>query len=196
MASPLDQPTRTDRRSQKTRLALRNALLQMLGESTWEEIDVQALCDHANVGRSTFYEHYPNKEQLLCENFSEIGAIFARAGTAAAADPAVALHFVDPMIEHMHEAKSAFRSLLGRRANYFPRQQFQAMLVELISNELDALSAAPEWHAEALAQAIGGAMFGTIHWWIDGNRPHSAKEISLFLHRLAHAMLAETRVVY
>ena len=190
MASAFAPPTRTGRRAQKTRLALRTALLQMLGQSTWEEIDVQALCDQANVGRSTFYEHYPNKEQLLSESFAEIGAIFARAGATAVPNPEVALLFVDPMIEHMHEAKSAFRSLLGRRANYFPRQQFQAMLVELVANELDAQNAKPEWHGDVLAHAIGGAMFGTIRWWIDGNRSHTAKEISLFLHRQAHAMLA------
>ena len=43
-----------DRRSTRTRTALRDALLGLIAERGWDEIAVQDLCERANIGRSTF----------------------------------------------------------------------------------------------------------------------------------------------
>ena len=48
-----------DRRSLRTRTALRDALLGLIAERGWDEIAVQDLCERANIGRSTFYLHFP-----------------------------------------------------------------------------------------------------------------------------------------
>ncbi len=65
MSVPEPVPARPDRRVRRTREALRNALLALLVERGWDDIDVQALCVRTDIGRSTFYLHFPNKEALL-----------------------------------------------------------------------------------------------------------------------------------
>ena len=57
-----------DRRAQRTRAALRDALISLIGERGWEDLAVQDICERANVGRSTFYLHYAGKEALLESN--------------------------------------------------------------------------------------------------------------------------------
>jgi AcrR family transcriptional regulator len=47
-------PRAPDRRSQRTRDALRDALLELMAELGWEDVSVQNLCERAEVARSTF----------------------------------------------------------------------------------------------------------------------------------------------
>lgn len=54
-----------DRRIQKTKKVLFDALMDLILEKGYEAVTIQEIIDKANVGRSTFYSHYESKEQLL-----------------------------------------------------------------------------------------------------------------------------------
>ena len=54
-----------DRRMDRTREALRRAFVGLIGEKRYEEIRIADILERANVGKSTFYEHFKNKEDLL-----------------------------------------------------------------------------------------------------------------------------------
>jgi AcrR family transcriptional regulator len=179
-----------DRRTSKTRNALHGALLRLLTQRHWEEIDVQALCDEANVGRSTFYEHYRNREALLQQCFADIGGRFAEAGAMRVGSST--LPFIAPLVEHVGQQQVVFRVLLGRRSNAYVRQQFQSMLVELIRADLARHLLRPKWRGELLAHAVGGAVFATIHWWVSGNEPRKAEDIAAQINAHAEVMLRET----
>ncbi|NJK44445.1 MAG: TetR/AcrR family transcriptional regulator, partial [Pleurocapsa sp. SU_196_0] len=58
--------------------------------SSYHEVSVAAICNAANVGRSTFYTHYLDKEGLLNECVAEVfGKLLTDAfsGDVAAVDP-------------------------------------------------------------------------------------------------------------
>lgn len=48
----------TDRRAQKTRKALSNALAELLTQKELHKITVQEICDKADLNRGTLYRHY------------------------------------------------------------------------------------------------------------------------------------------
>jgi len=60
-----------DRRTMRTRSALKDALIQLILEKHYEEITVQNIIDRANVGRSTFYAHFHDKEDLLISDWEK-----------------------------------------------------------------------------------------------------------------------------
>lgn len=184
-----------DRRTLKTRHALYNALLRLLTQRPWEEIDVQTLCDVANVGRSTFYGHFQNRELLLKACFADICEGFARTGHARqAADKTSqsgALAFLAPLIEHIGEQRPVFRQLLGKRSNAYVRQEFQLILVELIRAELERRALRPAWRMDALSHSLAGAVFATIQWWVNGNQPRKAEDVIALLESQAQALIGD-----
>ena len=50
---------------EKSRILLKQALLHLLLEKSYSSISIQELCEEAKVGRSTFYNHYHDKHDLL-----------------------------------------------------------------------------------------------------------------------------------
>lgn len=67
-----------DRRVQKTRQLLSDALVSLVLEKGYDEVSIQDIIDRANVGRSTFYSHYENKEQLLLFGHEHLRALILR----------------------------------------------------------------------------------------------------------------------
>src|ERR1700679_1797158 len=59
-----------DRRTEKTKKYLAVALSELIIEKGYESVTIQEIIDRANIGRSTFYAHYENKEELLLGNIN------------------------------------------------------------------------------------------------------------------------------
>lgn len=54
-----------DTRVQYTRTVLKNAMLTLLKEKSYEKITVKELCEAAEINRGTFYLHYASPVALL-----------------------------------------------------------------------------------------------------------------------------------
>ena len=72
IAATEESPARPDRRVRRTRRALADALLGLLAEKRYEDVTVQDVLDRADVGRSTFYAHFVDKDSLMIEAFREL----------------------------------------------------------------------------------------------------------------------------
>jgi len=67
-----------DRRVQRTRRLLHKALMSCILEKKYESITVQEILDRADVGRSTFYVHFRDKDELLTNGFQYCRAFLNR----------------------------------------------------------------------------------------------------------------------
>ena len=54
-----------DRRIEKTQSLLREALVSLIHEKPYDAIAITEILERANVGRSTFYAHFHDKDDLL-----------------------------------------------------------------------------------------------------------------------------------
>ena len=101
-----------DRRVERTRRLLHQAIVELIQERGWDAITVQDVCERADVGRSTFYVHFADKEELLIAGFAELRKHLRE---IAVADPSKPLAFTRALLEHTHEYKPVYRALLGGR---------------------------------------------------------------------------------
>lgn len=181
MTSP-STPAPVDRRSLRTRTALREALIQLIGERGWDAIAVQDLCERANVGRSTFYSHFPNKDALLLGGLEDLRAELGR--QAAARSPAKGsgpstsgFRFSLGLIEHAHQQRKVFRNLIGRRSGYVVQQRFREMVVRLVDDELPTSKG--KLPRAAIARALAAAFVELLAWWVEQRSPMPAADLAL-----------------
>jgi AcrR family transcriptional regulator len=177
-----------DRRIQRTRDALREALMDLMVECGWDAIEVQTLCDRANIGRSTFYQHYGNKEELLKASFAGLRDALLNQPVVASSKKGQ-LAFVSGLVAHVYEARDVFRALLGRRSGHYVQDRFRELLVELIKEDLPRVQSRA-WQSTAQAHYLGGALFEILAWWLGNNHPQKPEDIELLFHRWSKSVLA------
>ncbi len=60
-----------DKRILKTKRNLKNTLIELLNEKTFEQITVKEICERSQTSRITFYTHFADKYELLDSIFQE-----------------------------------------------------------------------------------------------------------------------------
>lgn len=153
-----------DRRVTRTRLALRDALLALLAEKGWDDLNVQEICDRADVGRSTFYFHYRSKEELLSEGLNDLrNGLLASAAPGKAAGTRFA--FLPGLLAHMQENRAVFRTVVGRRSGHAVERRFRVMVAQLLERE--AAPQSPEISPDIRARFVAGGWVDLMAWWVD-----------------------------
>ena len=177
-------PAVIDRRINKTRLALRDALLALLAERGWDEVNVQEICDRGNIGRSTFYLHYRSKEDLLSEGLNDLrDALLAYAKTQHEA-----LAFLPGLVQHMIEHRLVFKSIIGRRSGRAVELRFRDMVLQLVEQDM-ALRSGPHPGAVPAARFIAGGLVELMEWWVDTPQAPPAAKLLEHMFALAGALL-------
>jgi AcrR family transcriptional regulator len=98
----------TDRRVRRTRALLHQALIELILEKGYGRITVQDILDRADVGRSTFYSHYRDKDTLLLDGgMDHLRTMIADAAAGAPVAPTP-----------LHPARVIFRLADGNRRLY------------------------------------------------------------------------------
>ena len=101
-----------DRRVRRTRQLLVDALLALIVERGYEALTVQDVLDRADIGRSTFYAHFRDKDDLLAAAFSRLHTVLegrtGAAGAAGLAELSLAL------FRHTDEHRPLYRAMVGR----------------------------------------------------------------------------------
>ena len=114
------QKTRVpDRRVARTHKLLRDALHSLTREKDYDSIAVKEILDHANVGRSAFYMHFRDKDELLASSIHEILGSVPSAHPVTHSKPSDGqieriLWFSLPIFEHHHRHRQAAELKLGR----------------------------------------------------------------------------------
>src|SRR3954470_3024607 len=101
----------SDRRPAKTVSALRTSLIELMLEKHYDSITVQDIIDRANVGRSTFYSHFRDKEDLLVGDWKRfLGMLAAHIDLDAAANGRLAP--VEGLMMHLKDYHPFYRALV------------------------------------------------------------------------------------
>ena len=173
-----------DRRVARTIESLRTALIELILEKHYDAITVQDIIDRANVGRSTFYTHFRDKEDLLVGDWQKLLSFFAvHINVSGDADISVAP--IEALMMHLKEYHGLYRALVrsGKAERLF--MLGVEFLTEKIAAKIDAETALPDVPSAVSANFLGTQIFATLNWWLDHNMPYTPAEMDAMFHKLA-----------
>ena len=183
-----------DRRVQRTRRSLQDALGQLFREKGYDAITVQDILDRANVGRATFYAHYQNKEDLFLAHHQEFNeALGLRRWTSEqllAPDPPERLI---TFLDLLNQNRSTYHVIANSRdANRI----WRAMKAFIVANLADSLRSAfgdvtPHIPLDALTEYIASAQLGLIGWWMEQRIPYTPQRMGEILHQLQRGAIQD-----
>ena len=176
-----------DRRVQRTHRLLTDALIQLILERGWDSVSVQDICERADIGRSTFYTHFADKEDLLVGGLSTLGQFLRE--QAAATGSQQPLAFARGVIEHVDEQRRLFKALAGKRSGHLAQQHFRDLLVDLVREDLQALAPASP-RLDVAVRYVAGAFFELLVWWLEARTQLKPADLEELFHELTTPVLA------
>lgn len=192
------QKKHIDRRTQKTRKALSAALISLMNEKNYESIAVQEILDRADIGRSTFYTHYRDKNELLVDGLQGLREFLQEAQKSAASTSTHSyekvIGFSLAMFEHASEHKEVFFSLVGGQGWTIVSKNLEEIIVQLMKKEARPLykckpdSAIP---FDLFIDFLGATFMSVLTWWSHYKKPISPKEIDTLFRALVIPALTD-----
>jgi AcrR family transcriptional regulator len=175
-----------DRRSRRTRQLVQSAMMELLQEKRYEEITVRDILNRANIGSSTFYAHYFDKEDVqasLIEQWLEqFHQQLAQRNASQDIIPSLEL------FRHVQEHFQRFQALVRGHAEEQIWEIAYNALSTIIEQALE--SACAEKHSPSIppavvSQYLAGAYLSLLKWWIAAEMPYSPERMDEIFRQLA-----------
>jgi AcrR family transcriptional regulator len=181
-----------DRRVQRTRQLLREALTAVVLQKGYEATTVQDILDHANLGRSTFYSHYRDKDELLVSGFEHLRQIFEEHDARMpAGDPERPARMYPPTLlffKHASEHHKLYKAILqSKRGAEIVENYLYKMTSNLAGRHIKHLipkgkkTPVPQ---KLIVHFLVSSLLSILTWWINHDLPYSPEEVYDMYHRL------------
>ncbi len=180
-----------DRRVQKTQNLLREALVALISEKPYDSIVVKEILDRANVGRSTFYMHFRDKDDLLLSGIQQmLGPLPQAARSSTEKRYENILWFSLPVFEHHYRHAHAWGDRLGTRARAILHEHLRRVLADVIADVMktefrSTRTAARRVPADLLSNYVSSTFVLVLNWWLDKRMSLPPKEVDSVFRGLA-----------
>lgn len=167
-----------DPRVRRSRRWLQDALKALVQERAYESITVIDLAARAEVNRTTFYQHFRDKEALLDSIVSDLlEPLFEESDAYLAVHPMPPRDQAPPFLVHLFDRVGAeagfYRHMLGRSGSPFFVGRLISALEEAIALRPAPSRAVP--HAlKARFLALG--LIGSLSWWLENDTAATARQ--------------------
>lgn len=170
-----------DRRQKKSRKAILGAFRKLLGQKSYAHITVKEIIDEADVGRSTFYAHFPTKDDLLFALSEEIFShVFSHSLTKENTHDFRNSQNVSSYITHIlyHVRENFPRELLKNESGEIFYRYFIIRFESIMKDMVDIGN--EKINEEYVIHQLASSFIATIEWWLRGDRNESPEEVAQF----------------
>jgi AcrR family transcriptional regulator len=189
--------SKPDRRVQRTRELLQQALIALIRERGYDALTIQDIADRANVGRTTFYLHYAGKEELLLGCHEAIVQQFAFGPYARLSRDELLSPDAPPGMthayQHLADARPVLYPMFQGKDGLLLLQRLRDWCAREIASTLHAAFNETESTVpfELLAHSLAAAQIGLLHWWLQKRQPYPPQQLAHTLHRLQRAAVRD-----
>ena len=187
--------TKNDRRSRRTRQLLGAALVELMLEKRYDAITVQDILDRADVGRSTFYAHYTDKEDLVISEIARVIHELERYTAEFGQEHAGLLPSL-AFFRHVQEQRRLMRAFIWGRGAETLMRDFQTQVGKIVAENLRSLTGDATFSVplSLMANFAASTLLMLIQWWFEDDLRHSPEEMDAMFQKLImpsiHAVIA------
>jgi len=185
-----------DRRARRTRKLLREALFALILEKGYDAVTIEDITRRADLGRTTFYLHYRDKEDLLLQSIEETADQLA--GQVAnlyeeinrteldqpPSDPSATVSPLLFVFQHAAENADIYRIILRGEGAYQVTRRIREIAsryaLEFLSThfQVNRAKAALAIPNEVIANYFVGSLLGILTWWLESGMPYPPQDIA------------------
>lgn len=186
-----------DRRTRRTERNLREALFTLIHEKGYDRVTVQDIADRADVGRSTFYAHFENKDKLHLSAFDRVrDEMLQTAETGDESNKTCGdFNFNSlPLFRHAHESRRIYRAVAGKESgDLFLKNMFRRTRDSVLRELQKTLpeNRKDSFETGAAAHFYASALVSMLTFWLDNNLQLSPEEMNELFGKLAMRGLDE-----
>jgi AcrR family transcriptional regulator len=172
-----------DRRSQRTRHLLSEALVELIREKGYNSITVSDIIDRANVGRSTFYAHYRDKDDLLAGELDRVIDVLDRHIPHKLREenslfPSLGL------FRHVREQYELYKALVWSSGVDLLFKHVQKSLSQRIEQSLQGSGKDFDIPVPIVANFVAGSFLTLLKWWLDNKMIYSPEQMDEIFQKL------------
>ncbi|WP_280348350.1 TetR/AcrR family transcriptional regulator [Nocardia neocaledoniensis] len=167
------KPTSDDPRVLRSRGLLQDAILELGRAGPVDGIAISDITQRAGVSRSTFYDHYTDKETLLAdaiERHALDAGVSLRAEGLGGGLPDQPPQFLIDYVRHIADHAQLYRNVLGAHGSAAVHARLARSIatilvdgIRLLGEHAPVASVIP---VEVDAAALAGAMLAVIAYWL------------------------------
>jgi AcrR family transcriptional regulator len=147
---------------------------------------VQDVLDRASVGRSTFYLHYRDKDDLLVSQLEKFLEMMSTA-LSLRKEESLRVVPVTELFAHIGNENKLYRVLSdsGHLKEFFELAEgYFARGIERRLKESRRVSNIPQRELAARASALAGTLLSLLRWWLDRGEKEAPSAMDELFHRM------------
>lgn len=184
------QPTRFERRKNRTHKALKQAALELVLEKGFDSVTIQDIVDRADYGRGTFYLHFDDKESVVWEVIMDGLDEANRQGGQRHAEGKYPPGYLGYLItfEHAERNQDLYRLMMGSQGSSLLSHRVAQVLAGQIEGSIRAglYEPHPGLPPKVTAQTIVGALVRLVFWWLETPNEFTSKQMADMLWQIIH----------
>jgi len=179
-----------DMRAKRSRRWLYDALLQLMKEKPFRDIQITEIADRAQVARPTFYLHYHSKEDLLLSQVDVVFTEFLNELSHTIAEgnydrQKYSILIFQYWARNAETLRTVMQADLHEEFRERLRKYFSLAISQLTT--YDGKSKPDEQTAEFVVDFESGGAFQLMTQWIARGMPYSAEQMGSLFYQLAAA---------
>ncbi len=180
-----------DRRSQRTRHLLGEVLVALIREKDYNTITVSDIIERANIGRSTFYAHYRDKDDLFVGELERVIEVLSHRIPNQEEIP-----FFPSLglFRHVGEEYELYKALLWTPGIDLLIKHMQKSLSNRIEQGLQKSERKFDIPLPILASFIAGSFLTLLKWWLENKMIYSPEEMDKIFQNLTMAGIEKNKI--
>ena len=164
---------RVDRRINRTRRSLIQAMIELSLERGYEAVTIRDLTERADIGYATFFRHYADKDALLEDVLEGTLTELMDLIIPVSSEPEKAFTL---LFEQARNNQNLYRILLSRRgSDSFLRRVHEVGRKGVLQTHKSNPKA--DVPPEIAAHHMVNATLGIMEWWLEQGMPYSPKRM-------------------